>query len=1316
MRLMATLVLQSAGAALGSVVGGPLGGVIGRAAGAVAGRQFDQALLGPKGENRQVSGPRLSDLQVQASSEGSAIARVFGRVRLAGQMIWATNFEEQITTRTETSGGKGGGGGGSRKQRTTITEYLYFANFAIGLSEGQVTRLGRVWADGKELDLSEVTYRFYDGSETQLPDSLIETKEGTGNVPGFRGLCYIVFERLALARFGNRIPQLAFELFNALDDVEASIRAVTVIPGATEFGYDTTPVVRYAGNGVTAPENTNTSLGETDWTVSLDQLVATAKNLKSVALVATWFGTDLRCGQCEIRPGVDNAGKVTTPESWVVDGVTRSAAHVVSLVDGRPAFGGTPSDASIVRAIQDLKARGLKVMFYPFLMMDIPDTNTLGDPYTGTSGQPPYPWRGSITCDPAPGQAGTPDKTAAAAAQVDALFGAATVLDFSVSGTTVSYVGASEWSIRRMILHYAHLCAAAGGVDGFLLGSEMRGLTQVRDSASHYPAVDRFKTLAGDVAGILGPATRISYAADWSEYFGHQPTDGSGDVFFHLDPLWSDANIHFVGIDNYMPLSDWRDGRNHLDWNAGVRSAHDLAYLKGNIAGGEGFDWYYASPADRDNQIRTPISDGAYGKPWVFRYKDLVSWWQNPHFDRPAGVESGTATSWVPESKPICFTEIGCPAIDKGPNQPNVFVDPKSSQSARPYYSNGQRDDVAQRRFIEAVTTYWDPAAPGADPALNPVSAVYGAPMVDIEETYIWTWDARPFPAFPFLINVWSDGANWELGHWLNGRLGAAPLARLIDAIIAPTGFSAYDASRLDGLVDGYIIDRPMSVREALEPLALAFFFDGVESAGAIQFRHHASGAETALGETQIVAGDSPAQDIAFIRGQETELPVSARFTYVDGDANYRKAAVESRRLVGGSQRQASADVPIVTTQARAQAIADIWLQNIWAGRERARFSLPMSMLALDPGDLVNVSLDGRSRLLRITGITDAQARAVQARSIEPAHFLSSNAPGRSLEPGAGQILGQAVLECLDLPLITGNEVAHAGHFAAFAEPWPGAVAVYRAPGASGFELSQTLDAPATMGDTLWDLYSGPVSRWDRGNRIQVRLFGGTLSSVATDLLLNGANLAAIENGDGEWEVVQFQNADLVAPDTYELYGFLRGLAGTEKAMRDPVPAGARFVLLNGAIAQATMSPNEVGLPFNYRFGPVSRDIADPSFSEVQCAFNGLGLRPLSPVHIAARRSGNDILISWIRRTRIGGDSWVANEVPLGEDFEAYEVDILDGAATKRTLSATAPGVTYSEQMQMDDWGALPASLTLGISQLSAAFGRGTTREVTLNV
>jgi hypothetical protein len=688
------------------------------------------------------------------------------------------------------------------------------------------------------MDLSGVTWRWYPGDEAQLPDPFIAAKMGAGATPAYRGTAYVVFEELPLDRFGNRLPQVSFEVFRPLadpDTAEGLTRAVTLIPASGEFTYATQPIRKSAGGGATVAENLNALSQTPDIVVALDRLQAMAPMVESVSLVVAWFGDDLRAGHCRVRPGVEVPEKATSPRSWSVNGVSRDGAYVVSTdSEGRPVYGGTPTDFAVVQAIKEMKARGLRVTFYPFILMDVPPGNSLPTPYSDNAseiGQPAFPWRGRITCSPAAGFAGSADRTAAAATQVAALFGSAQISSFAVSGKSVSWTGSSgDWGLRRMILHYAHLCKAAGGVDAFLIGSEMSGLTTIRSNASSYPAVQAFRDLLADCRAILGSGTKLSYAADWSEYFGHHPQDGSGDVFFHLDPLWADTNTNFVGIDNYMPLSDWRDGFDHLDaqdWPA----IYDRGYLQANIAGGEGFDWFYASGEDRAAQVRTPIADGAAGKPWVFRYKDLRAWWENQHFNRPSGVESGTPTAWVPQSKPIWFTEVGCPAVDRGTNQPNVFFDPKSSESFLPYFSRGWRDDAIQRAFLEAPYSWWANRR-------TTRSRPYGGRMVRVPECAAWTWDARPYPFFPELGDVWTDGPNWRLGHWLTGRLGAVSLAALVRHLCLRTGLpeSRIDVSGLWGAVEGYTITALESPRTSITVLARHFGFDAVESGGRIRF------------------------------------------------------------------------------------------------------------------------------------------------------------------------------------------------------------------------------------------------------------------------------------------------------------------------------------------------------------------------------------------------------------------------------------------------------------------------------------------------
>jgi hypothetical protein len=442
---MATLVLGAVGTAVGgallpggvSILGTTLtGAALGGALGSIGGSVIDQALLGPlassSGQTRIDQGPRLFDLKLGASSEGAPIPRVYGRMRLPGQLIWATRFKEEVIVTSQTTGGGQAKGGknvfdqpsASQGKGDTVKtiEYRYYANAAYALSEGEIARVGRIWADGRELDQSDFTIRVYRGDEDQDADSLIAGKEGGGDeTPAYRGTAYVVFETMPLAAFGNRLPQLNFEVFRAVDDFEKLVRAVTLIPSAGEFVYEDDSVIRIA-SGQTTSENLHTAQGGTDWKVALSQLEDQLPNVGHVSLVVSWFGTDLRIGHCEVRPGVEVPEKTTQPYAWSAGGITRDEAYVVSEIDGRPAYGGTPADKAVVSAIQDLKARGFSVTFYPFISMDVAEGNSLPDPYSGGTGQPPYPWRGRITCDPAPGAGGSVDKTAGCATQHGVVF------------------------------------------------------------------------------------------------------------------------------------------------------------------------------------------------------------------------------------------------------------------------------------------------------------------------------------------------------------------------------------------------------------------------------------------------------------------------------------------------------------------------------------------------------------------------------------------------------------------------------------------------------------------------------------------------------------------------------------------------------------------------------------------------------------------------------------------------------------------------------------------------------------------------------
>jgi hypothetical protein len=1255
---MSTILLQSAGAALGSVFG-PVGAIIGRAAGALAGAAIDRSLINAL---TTVTGPRLGDARVPGAEEGTAIPRVYGTMRLGGTLIWATRFEEQAQRQRQ--GGKASG--------PRVETFRYFANFALGLCEGPIAGIRRVWADGRELDLSTVEMRVHTGTESQGPDPLIAARQGaTGlgpdNSPAYRGLAYLVFERLPLGPYGNRIPLIQVEVIRPVGRLERQIRAVTIIPGATEHGYDPAIVSEKTGAGESRILNRHVFHGESDWQASLDELQALCPHLERVALVVAWFGTDLRAGQCRIVPGVETASRNGETRPWSVAGETRAQAYRVSTRNGSPAYGGTPSDHSVTAAIADLKARGLKVFLYPFVMIDIAAANTLPDPYGGPR-QAAYPWRGRLTTRIAPGRPGSTDRTAEVTSEIAAFCGP----------------GDTDKGYRRFIRHYAQLAAAAGGVDGFIIGSEMRGLTTLRDAGGAFPFVTALKNLAQDVRAVLGPAVKLTYAADWSEYFGYQPADGTGDVYYHLDPLWASSAIDAVGIDNYMPLSDWRDDDLATGNPDGQRTPDDV--MPAMNAAGEGFNWYYASAADRAARRRTAITDGLAGKPWVFRPKDMSAWWSHAHHERIGGVERMTPTAWVPGMKPIWFTETGCPAIDKGAGQPNVFSDPKSAENAVPYFSRGGRSDAQQRRFLEAQHAFWQgPDAPdGVDPG----------------HMFVWTWDARPQPAFPADRDAWTDGANWQRGHWLNGRLGTATVADTIGAILADHGFADGETDLVCGDLGGYVQAEQMSARDLLEPLMAAAGIDAVEHGGRLVFRSRLLQAGPA--DRIAVLAEVEAQPLSEdMRGDAGDFAREAILDHVRSDGSYERTTARSRRVAPGNDRVLRLTVPGALHETAAVDAVEALLRDHQASRRRLAFALPPNALATMPGDIVTLG-DGSAGPYLIERIDDGATRRVEARGIVPGSLCRDVPAERNAMAGAAASAGFAPLvHLMDLARFTDGAAADFARAAVFARPWHG-VTLSASPVREGFSPRLSLDRPARTGVLAATLDAAPDGgvrgRFDRATTILLDLHGGELASTGDLALFAGENRIAILTANGQWEILGFGRAQETAPGRWMLSRLLRGLAGTGDALAAGAPAGAPVVVLDASVRPLGLTAAEAGQTLNW----IAEAQGAPAGAAEILPFAG-GLRaatPLAPVHLSARRvPGGGIAIRWIRCGRDTADAWLDGEIALDEPQEAYRIEILNGAQVVRTAETAESRYLYPAAQEIADFGTPQASLQLRVRQ-----------------
>jgi hypothetical protein len=380
-------------------------------------------------------------------------------------------------------------------------------------------------------------------------------------------------------------------------------------------------------------------------------------------------------------------------------------------------------------------------------------------------------------------------------------------------------------------------------------------------------------------------------------------------------------------------------------------------------------------------------------------------------------------------------------------------------------------------------------------------------------------------------------------------------------------------------------------------------------------------------------------------------------------------------------------------------------------GRNTLNLALGPEHLDLEPGDVIQIQTATATHTVRITDtdLAIGLPLAVTAAA-EEAALYSSSSVGESV-PAAAQTLGLAgptELHLLDIPILQDAD-DDAGIYVAvgaFLAAWRGAQ-LFRSidSGASWAALASLLTA-ATVGVATDALADGPTTIWDRGGGVNIDLRpGDTLAGVTEASVLGGDNHAVI-GAPGRWEIVGFRDATLESDGTYTLSNLLRGRLGTEQHTAGH-QAGDVFILLeSGTLGRVDIDINALGLQRLYK----AVTLGDTLQGTDEAAFTALaeGLKPYSPVHMAgARNASGDLTITWVRRTRIGGEWQDYVDVPLGEASEAYEVDVLDGASVVRTLTATTPSVIYTAANQVTDFGTAQASVDIEVYQISATVGRG---------
>lgn len=558
--------------------------------------------------------------------------------------------------------------------------------------------------------------------------------------------------------------------------------------------------------------------------------------------------------------------------------------------------------------------------------------------------------------------------------------------------------------------------------------------------------------------------------------------------------------------------------------------------------------------------------------------------------------------------------------------------------------------------------------------------------------------------------NVGFSGSLGLLGVIRRRNAGDA-LNVVVASLLKRAGYaeSDYDVTALaDESVDGYVLTEQATAAGAIETLRILKPFDLVERDGKLVAVLQGEGEAITIDQAHAGAyaegGNAPTPIITRSRAQELDLPVEVSVDYHDLTRDYEVSSQRARRTATkGATTHVKVEMPLTCTPAAAKNVAERLLYAAWVERDRFRLAFSRSCVGIDPADVIEMG-DVR---LRVMAVSHKDGVVL----VDGVRDVAGGFDGQAVADGGWQG-GSATIETMptslmlmDLPLLRNEDNGPGVYVAASGlQSWPGAT-LWRADDGVSFSNQASLQSAAIMGQAVTALPNRPTTYRDRVSTVRVQLMRGTLSSCTEAELMNGAN-AALLGG----EIIQFQQATLVDQGLYELSNLLRGRKGTE----DQTGAhgiGEAFVMLSAASVKflpATLSDRNRQVHFRAVTAGGSIDYAQ----DTPFVYSLRSLQPLAPTHVRGVRAagaGSDLTISWKRRARMNA-AWVDYiDVPLDEEAELYDVEIMNGSIVVRTFNdVAARSVLYTAAQQTSDWGATPpASYSVRVYQKSARYGRG---------
>lgn len=519
----------------------------------------------------------------------------------------------------------------------------------------------------------------------------------------------------------------------------------------------------------------------------------------------------------------------------------------------------------------------------------------------------------------------------------------------------------------------------------------------------------------------------------------------------------------------------------------------------------------------------------------------------------------------------------------------------------------------------------------------------------------------------------------------------------------------------VEGLVRGYAIATQSSGTAALQQLALVYNFDTASVGGGLRFAPRGNGPCATIEPRQLaghVWDDERPELISWTRALETSMPREASLSFADPERDYQINTQTARRQAGSADSNLSSQITIVVDVDTGRRLADRMMWEAWMGRTTATSNTDDRLIGLEPGRVYVFTTPAGFeplRLKRRTRGADGVMELELARDRSEVYRSAALGVEAPVPHQTVNVPGPSILALLDSPILADSDDDTGFYYLVdgLTAGWRGADVVRSMDGGATFDEVAPDGFRAKLG-TIDMLGDGVTAVFDYANTMRVTLQSDSDELVsATELaVLNGANAAWVGPQNGhDGEVLQFTTAALVAPGVYDVTGFLRGRLGTEFATGTH-STGDLFVLLEtGPLQRIDYSPSDWNKERVYK--AVSLLTAEADADPEPFTNTGEGKRPLSPVFVKGDEVAGDLVISWIRRSRLRQPGLGGGPLALGESTEAYEVDILAGSTVVRTLSSTSPTVTYTAAMQATDGLSSGDTVHVGVYQMSDVRGRG---------